>query len=63
MRTRSLRLRVIVGVLVTLAVVLVAGGIFIEQMLASQLRGDLQQRLVDRVGYAEILARNGYDGG
>lgn len=62
MRTRSLRLRVIVGVLTLLAVVLLAGGVLIERTLSSQLRGDLTQRLIDRVGYSEILAGNGYSG-
>jgi two-component system, OmpR family, sensor kinase len=61
-RTGSLRWRVIVGVLVTVAVVLVAVGVLVERTLASQLRGDLQQRLVDRVGYGRLLAANGYSG-
>ena len=60
MRTRSLRLRVIVGVLTLLAVVLVAVGVLVERTLSAQLRGDLQQRLVDRVGYARLLASDGY---
>lgn len=62
MRTRSLRLRVIVGVLTTLVLVLVAGGLLVERTLSGQLRGDLEQRLVDRVGYGRLLATNGYTG-
>ncbi|MHA3705224.1 HAMP domain-containing sensor histidine kinase [Jatrophihabitans sp. YIM 134969] len=61
MRTRSLRLRVIVGVLVTLAVALLAVGFVVERTLSSQLRGDLQQRLVDRVGYGQLLTAQGAD--
>lgn len=59
MRTGSLRLRIIVGVLAALTVVLFAGGYLIERTLAAQLRGDLQQRLVDRVGYGRLLANEG----
>lgn len=62
MKTRSLRLRVIVGVLVALTVVLLAGGFFIERTLSVQLRGDLQERLVDRVGYGQLLADQGLSG-
>lgn len=61
MKTRSLRLRVIVGVLVALTIVLLAGGFFIERTLSVQLRGDLQERLVDRVGYGQLLANQGAD--
>lgn len=59
MRTTSLRLRVVVAVLVMLTIVLVTVGILINLVLGGQLRADLQQRLIDRAGYAQILAEEG----
>lgn len=59
MRTTSLRWRVIALVLVAVAVVLIAVGVFLEVTLQAQLRSDLQQRLLDRAGYAQILAAQG----
>lgn len=59
MRTTSLRLRVVVAVLLVLTLVLVAVGIVINVVLGEQLRADLEQRLLDRAGYAQILAAEG----
>jgi len=59
MRTTSLRLRVISAVLAAVAVVLVCAGLLINVVLGAQLRADLQQRLIDRAGYAQILAAQG----
>lgn len=59
MRTTSLRWRVIALVLAAVAVVLLAVGLFLEVTLQAQLRNDLQQRLLDRAGYAQILAAQG----
>jgi len=59
MRTTSLRLRVIAAVLAALTVVLVCAGLLINVVLGQQLRADLQQRLIDRAGYAQILAEQG----
>ncbi|MDJ0376404.1 HAMP domain-containing sensor histidine kinase [Cryobacterium sp. PH31-L1] len=59
MRTTSLRLRVVAAVLAMLTIVLVAVGILINLVLGGQLRADLQQRLIDRAGYAQILAEQG----
>ncbi|TFD50295.1 hypothetical protein E3T55_10370, partial [Cryobacterium frigoriphilum] len=61
MRTTSLRLRVIAAVLAALTVVLVTVGILINVVLGEQLRADLEQRLLDRAGYAQILADEGLD--
>ncbi|MFC5929761.1 sensor histidine kinase [Cryobacterium melibiosiphilum] len=59
MRTTSLRLRVIAAVLTALTLVLVSVGILINVVLGEQLRADLEQRLLDRAGYAQILAEEG----
>ncbi|WP_104081948.1 cell wall metabolism sensor histidine kinase WalK [Cryobacterium sp. Y11] len=59
MRTTSLRVRVVAAVLAMLTMVLVTVGILINVVLGSQLRADLQQRLIDRAGYAQILAEQG----
>ncbi|WP_104133287.1 cell wall metabolism sensor histidine kinase WalK [Cryobacterium sp. M91] len=59
MRTTSLRLRVVAAVLAMLTIVLVTVGILINVVLGGQLRADLQQRLIDRAGYAQILAEEG----
>ena len=61
MRTTSLRLRVIAAVLAVLAVVLVSVGLLVNVVLGDQLRADLEQRLVDRAGYAQTLAGQGLD--
>ncbi|WP_104089740.1 response regulator [Cryobacterium sp. N19] len=61
MRTTSLRLRVVAAVLAMLTIVLVAVGILINLVLGGQLRADLQQRLIDRAGYAQILAEQGLE--
>jgi len=59
MRTTSLRRRVVAAVLTMLTIVLVTVGILINLVLGGQLRADLQQRLIDRAGYAQILAEEG----
>ena len=59
MRTTSLRLRVVAAVLAMLTIVLVTVGILINVVLGGQLRADLEQRLIDRAGYAQILAEEG----
>lgn len=61
LRTTSLRLRVVAAVLTALTLVLVSVGILINVVLGEQLRADLEQRLLDRAGYAQILADEGLD--
>jgi len=61
LRTTSLRLRVSVAVLALLTVLLVALGVLVNLRLGEQLRADLTQRLVDRAGYARVLAEQGLD--
>ena len=62
MRTTSLRVRVVAAVLAMLTIVLVTVGILVNLVLGGQLRADLQQRLIDRAGYAQILAEEGLEG-
>ncbi|MDH6237718.1 HAMP domain-containing sensor histidine kinase [Cryobacterium sp. CG_9.6] len=59
MRTTSLRLRVVAAVLAVLAVVLLVVGVLTHVVLGEQLRANLQERLLDRAGYAQILADQG----
>ncbi|TFB73223.1 HAMP domain-containing histidine kinase [Cryobacterium glaciale] len=61
MRTTSLRVRVVAAVLAMLTIVLVTVGILVNLVLGEQLRADLQQRLIDRAGYAQILAEEGLE--
>jgi len=61
LRTTSLRLQVSVAVLALLTVLLVALGVLVNLRLGEQLRADLTQRLVDRAGYARVLAEQGLD--
>ena len=42
-----------------LTIVLVTVGIMVNLVLGGQLRSELQQRLIDRAGYAQILAEEG----
>ena len=61
-RTGSLRRRVTVATLVLLIIVLVVAGVLIHARLASQLRSDLQSRLVDRADFAAVLNQQGVRG-
>ncbi len=61
LRTTSLRLRVSLAVLGLLTLLLVALGVLVNLGLGAQLRADLTQRLVDRAGYARVLAGQGLD--
>ncbi|MFY0409598.1 sensor histidine kinase [Solicola sp. PLA-1-18] len=55
LRTASLRRRTFVAVLGTLAVVLLVLAVTVDLVLGARLRGDLEQRLTDRVDTAEAL--------
>ena len=58
-KTPSLRLRVVVGVLVLLAAVLVGLGLLVNAVLAARLEGDLRDRLAERAGFARLVAARG----
>jgi two-component system, OmpR family, sensor kinase len=55
-RTPSLRLRVVVAVLGLLAAVLLGLGLLVNAVLAARLHADLRDRLVERAGFARLLA-------
>ncbi len=54
-RTPSLRRRVVLSVLLLLIVVLAVLGLTMNWVLGTQLRADLQQRLLDRAQFAQVL--------
>jgi two-component system, OmpR family, sensor kinase len=59
-RTPSLRLRVVLAVLGLLTVALVGLGLLVNAVLAARLHADLRDRLTERAGFAQLLARRGY---
>ncbi|TKV61183.1 HAMP domain-containing histidine kinase [Nakamurella flava] len=61
-RTASLRRRVLVPTLAVVAVVITVFAVVVTSLLGSQLRGDLQERLRDRAGYAAVLQERGVTG-
>lgn len=61
-RTVSLRRRVLVPTLAVVAVVVTVFAVVVTSLLGSQLRGDLQERLRDRAGYAAVLQERGVTG-
>lgn len=61
-RTASLRRRVLVPTLAVVAVVITVFAVAVTSLLGSQLRGDLQERLRDRAGYAAVLQERGVTG-
>ncbi len=54
-RTPSLRRRVVLSVLLLLLIVLTALGLTMNWVLGTQLRADVQQRLLDRAQFAQVL--------
>jgi len=54
-RTPSLRRRVVLSVLGLLLIVLTALGLIMNWVLGTQLRADVQQRLLDRAQFAQVL--------
>ena len=54
-RTPSLRRRVVLSVLGLLIIVLTALGLIMNWVLGTQLRADVQQRLLDRAQFAQVL--------
>lgn len=54
-RTPSLRRRVVLSVLGLLLILLTALGLIMNWMLGTQLRADVQQRLLDRAQFAQVL--------
>lgn len=62
LRTGSLRRRVVVVTLGLVLVVLVGSALLVNYLLGDRMRTDLRQRLVDRAGYAQLLADQGVSG-